>query len=288
MADWLARDGALYISSGTFDDTPIAIAASNGLESDPLYWGQSISYRITEPPLLLVAEGEIPVYQDGVNNFISIVPKQMAANLFTAATVAEEVIRMDKRTFDELVKLVGPAAAQQFADQVDDANRTITDTGLVTRAADETTTPPEAVVVAETTTTAPVEVARVDAPAEAPAEAAPTITLEELAARVDALAAKLAELEGVGDKVEEMARIATEQKRAADTTLTDLTTRLAGVESSKQRWDDWLNDAPEYIRQEAELVRARNQPAAPMTAAQIAEQTTSKMSKEPLRRRMPQ
>lgn len=277
-ADWLARDGALYLASGTFDDTELARAAAQGLETDPAYWGASISYHITEPPLMLLGEGQIPVYTDGVNNFISIVPRRMAASLFTAATIAQEVNRMDKRTFDELVRLVGPAAAQQFAEQVDDANRTITDTGMVTRAEPEAA--PVEPVPAETAPVEPETRIEPETPAET-AQAETVNPLDSVMARLAELEAKLAKLEG--GYAEASTRTTEEQKRAS-TALDDLTQRLAGVEASKERWDAWLNDAPEHIKAEAESVfRARTQSDAPMTAAQLAEQNIEKLHKGPRR-----
>jgi hypothetical protein len=248
VADWLARDGSLYLASGTFDDTDLARAAANGIESQPNYWGASIAYRSTTPPLMMIAEGQIPVYTDGVNKFISIAPKRMAANLFTATSVTEEVNRMNQATYDELVKLVGEERAKQFAGDVDDANRTIAETGMVTRVE------PEAPPV-------------VSPPDAAPA---PGVTLDELNAKVDALAVMVAELS------QGSARIAP--------AIEAFNTRLAGIESSKTRWDEWLNDAPDYIKREDEIFRARNQEPAPMTLAQIAEQTTSKFRHEPQRR----
>lgn len=270
VADHLWRDGALYVASGTFDDTDLARGAIEGLEKDPDYWGASISYRITAKPLHLSLEGSIPVYTDGVNDFISIVPKRMAANLFTATSVAKEVKRMDKAMFEELVKLVGAERAAQFAGEVDEANRTITETGLITRA----DAPPADAPPAEVTTTA--DVVRQDE--QPPAESKPAVTLDELAARLTALETKLTELaQGAGAMQEESARVAP--------AIEALNTRLAGVESSKTRWDEWLNDAPEHIKREAETVyRARNQEPAPMTLAQIAEQTTSKFRHEPRQR----
>lgn len=263
VADWLCRDGALYLASGTFDDTDLARAAAAGLESQPGYWGASIAYRITTPPLLLVSEGEIPVYTDGINNFISIVPKRLAANLFTATSVTKEVTRMNKAEFEELVKLVGAERAAQFSGEVDDTNRTITETGMVTRA-DET--PP-----------APVEVRAEEARPPEPPEGEPPAepSMADVVAKVNEIDARLTKLEQ-GGAVEESARV-----QRADA-LNELLTRLAAVEESKTRWDNWLADAPEHIKSEAENVfRARSQPPAKPTMEQIAAMTTAKMKRGP-------
>lgn len=271
IADWLRRDGALYLASGGFDDTELARGAIAGLESQADYWGASIAYRVTQEPLLLISEGEIPVYTDGVNNYISIVPKRLAANLFTATLVAEEVRRMNSVAYQELVKLVGEERAKQFADQVDDANRTITETDMVTRA-EETST---AQVVVE----APLPESPEPPPAPVVQSEVQRVDLAELDAKIAALAARVTALEGDGSATEEEATRA--QQRATDT-LTDLTSRLAGVEASKARWDEWLNDAPEYVKAEAEnIYRARNQPVTPPTLAEVAAATTAKMNKGP-------
>jgi cation transport regulator len=274
VADWLRRDGALYLASGGFDDTELARGAIAGLEAQADYWGASIAYRVTQAPLMLVSEGEIPVYTDGVNNFISIVPKRLAANLFTAALVAEEVRRMDKRTYEELCKLVGEERAKQFEAQVDDANRTITDTGMVTRA--EAAPDPEVAAPSVAPVAAPVVETRQEPPA--PAEQKPD-DLAALKAQVAELVARVTKLEeSYGMGMEESKRT---QQRATDA-IADLASRLAGVEASKERWDTWLNDAPEYIKQDAEKIfRARNQEPAPMTLEQIAAQSTAKMNRGP-------
>ena len=267
VADWLCRDGVLYLASGTFDDTDLGRAAADGIESQAGYWGASIAYRITTPPLLLVSEGEIPVYTDGINNFISIVPKRLAANLFTATSVTKEVTRMTKNEFEELVKLVGAERAAQFSGEVDDTNRTITEAGMVTRA-DKPAAPDVETRVEER----PPEPPPPDAPSSEP-------TLTEIVSAIKALDERLTALEqGGAGAVEESARI---QQRATDA-LNDIITRIAAVEESKTKWDNWLADAPAHIKSEAENVfRARSQPAAQPTMEQVAAATTAKMKRGP-------
>lgn len=278
VADWLQRDGALYLASGTFDDTDLGRAAAAGLEADPEYWGASISYRITEPPMMLLSEGQIPVYTNGVNRYISIVPKRMAANLFTAVSVTEEVMRMDKRAFDELVKLVGAEKAGAFAALVDDASRTIEEVGLVTRA-EETTTPPAAVEIVAVTETAQVT----ETPPLPP-------VIEERAdepwkAELSALAERLSKLEKllVDDEEEKKTKRATEERAVKD--LDEIKSNLAGVTVLAARWQQWLDDAPEHIRGAEHVVRARDTEPVAMTLAQIEAQSLSKMNRGPHTRR---
>jgi len=270
VADWLQRDGALYLASGTFDETDLAQAAIGGLEADPDYWGASISYRITEPPMLLLSEGQIPVFTNGINRYISIVPKRMAANLFTAVSVTEEVRRMDKRSFDELVKLVGAEKAGAFAALVDDASRTIEEVGLVTRTEEA---PPATETVV---TIVPVE-AEVQVPATEPAQEEQRAD-EPWKAELSALAERLTKLEKRLEEGDNSKR-ATEERAVKD--LDEIKSSLAGVTVLAARWQQWLDDAPEHIKGEEHVVRARDTEPAAMTLAQIAEQNLAKMNRGP-------
>ena len=283
IADWLRRDGALYLASGTFDNTDIGRAAAVGLESQPDYWGASIAFRTTEMPLMLISESEIPVYTDGINDFISIVPKRLAANLFTATSVAEEVKRMNQMAYDELVKLVGAERAAQFSGNVDDANRTITETGMVTRADTALVeVVPEApqIVLAETPAVEPTVEKRQDE--EAPSEPDKEPTLQEVVAKVNELSTRIAALEQGGTSEKEESTRA--QQRSTDA-VTTLDARLKEVEAIKQHWLDWLNGLPENIQKEADTIyRARNQEPVQMTMAQVAEQNVAKLHNGPHQR----
>ena len=173
---------------------------------------------------------------------------------------------MTKNEFEELVKLVGAERAAQFSGEVDDTNRTITEAGMVTRA-DET---PAIETRAEETR--PPEPPPPDAPAGEP-------TMADVVKKINELDARLAALEqGGAGAVEESARI---QQRSTDA-LNDIITRIAAVEESKTKWDNWLADAPAHIKSEAENVfRARNQPVAQPTMEQVAAMTTAKMKRGP-------
>ena len=174
---------------------------------------------------------------------------------------------MTKQEFEELVKLVGAERAAQFSGEVDDTNRTITEAGMVTRV-DETPVPP-------------VETRAEERPPEPPPPDAPSAepTIAEIASAIKALDERLTALEqGGAGAVEESARI---QQRATDA-LNDIITRIASVEESKTKWDNWLADAPAHIKSEAENVfRARNQAAAQPTMSDVAAMTTAKMKRGP-------
>ena len=136
-ADWIARDGFLYCASGTFYDTPIARAAAQSLEDNPDYWGLSIAYLPTrEPEMLRSADGvEIPVFNVGINRFISLLPEDTAASIFTSISTKEEVNRMNKKMKEALEKLTGKDAdlLKQFEEIIDDKNRQASEPGVVNR-----------------------------------------------------------------------------------------------------------------------------------------------------------
>jgi cation transport regulator ChaB len=279
VADWLRREGALYLASGTFDDTPLAQAAAAGLDKERDYWGASIAFQPTVAPLALVSEGEIPVYTDGINRFISVVPKSMAAHLFTATSSAEEVKRMNKTAFDELVKLVGLEAAQPFAALVDDTNRTITETGMVTRSdtdAPTTQTPlaelPPAVDVPPPTEAAPV----VETPPEEQRQdlAAVKEMIKTLADRVAALEASIA-----GQAVVEESK----EKRSVDR-WAGIDARVQAVEGNSKAWAAWIAGLPEKTRNET-TYRARQEESGPIDSGNVATATLSQMKHDLPRKR---
>lgn len=94
QADFLARDGYCYVTSGVFDDTPLARAEVAARQADPDYWGESIGFLPkADPDMVGIAEGiNIPVYRRGINREISTLPEREAASLFTVTR--QEVQRM--------------------------------------------------------------------------------------------------------------------------------------------------------------------------------------------------
>lgn len=261
VADWLRRDGALYLASGTFDDTHIGRSASAGLESQPAKWGASISYKPTVEPLTLVGEGEIPIYTDGINNFISIVKTRMAANLFTATISTKEVKRMDKKIYEDLVELVGEEAAKPFKSLVDDANRTITETGMVTRSAEVPTTLEGGEGNQGGANTQ-------DKPEERQDLTALEEQIKALAERVSKLEQALAGQEQMNESIE---------KRSVDT-LTEIGERLKKVEESKERWDEWQAGLPDQHRDDTTYRGRGNTTEHLMSPADVAAQTMQKVN----------
>ncbi len=137
-ADLLERDDAVLISSGLFYDTPLAQAVARAIQAEPGEWGDSISYRpMAEPDLLEVAEGvRVPVYSRGRLHYISTLPENRAASLFTTATVGE-VTRMRQEIKDALLRLTAHGLKEDEIETiigaVDETNRAIQDDGLVNR-----------------------------------------------------------------------------------------------------------------------------------------------------------
>ncbi|NIS11628.1 MAG: hypothetical protein GWN58_55775, partial [Anaerolineae bacterium] len=141
QADLLARDGALYVTSGLFEDNPLARAVVRALQDEPEYWGDSIGYLpVGEPNRVEVAEGvEVPVYSDGIHREISTLPEQNAASLFTVPSVQQqEVSRMNPNVLEALERLRDKHGLEQevidgFVEIADQTNRSIEDEDLITR-----------------------------------------------------------------------------------------------------------------------------------------------------------
>lgn len=139
-ADYLARDGNCYITTGLFDeDHPLARAAIKAYEEQPGVWGCSIEfYAFAEPEIIVLdPEVRVPVYKSGKNTRISIVRECDAAGLFTrVANVTEEKVRMKRDILKVLEEFFGDdkEGMEAFAENVDGINRTIKTEGLISRA----------------------------------------------------------------------------------------------------------------------------------------------------------
>lgn len=146
--DFLAVDGPCYVASGLFDDpkeNPLARYAIKALQNEPGYWGTSIEYWPLDGEMVEVARGiQIPVYTDGENEWISLLPQNDACHLMTAVVTqrsSQEIDNMDKRKREALLKLID-GDEELLADiesRIDTVGRSITEDGLVSREAEETT-----------------------------------------------------------------------------------------------------------------------------------------------------
>lgn len=146
-ADYLARDGVVYVASGTFDEShPLAKAVIAAAERGDSRWGTSIEFRAIGDSQIINVDPEIrvPVYHKGVNTRISVVLEKDAAGLFTRIGVSKEAT-MDRSIMDKLKELFGQdeEALEEFASKVDGINRTVAEEGLIHRSTEEDSSPTE-------------------------------------------------------------------------------------------------------------------------------------------------
>lgn len=296
QADWLARDGYLYLASGTFSETEDAQRVASRMEQrveGSEEWGASIGYlTIGQPELLEVANGvTVPVFRDGINTEISVVLERDAANLFTRAS-AEEVTRgMRKQEYEAMVLMFGEARAKELAQQVDGTNRAITESDAIRRTEPSAVAPatPVAAAIApaaESPVASAVAAQAPDAEHEPQTFEVTDEVIEALTASVaavfqpalDSVSASLAALEPRMATMEATARTASEQLEA----------RLAAVEATdEEKQRQWRADLP-TPRPNTVIVRPSKTRAEPSEAnkqpdlAAVAAATTAGMSTRPL------
>lgn len=218
QADYLARDGFCYITSGLYDDTPLAQAEVRARQANPDFWGDSIGFwpwDMSHPyELTQIADGiSIPMYRDGLNVEITTLPEAEASHLFTRTEVTRRML--DQKAWEAFVKLWDgdEEKARQWLEQNPQArNRAIEQGGLITRQDGEQ--PPEEIEVGEEVITAVVQ-AVVESEtvkglqtklAEAETQLTQRATeVTELKAAVTKLVARLEKLEGKQAAVEQQA-----------------------------------------------------------------------------------
>jgi len=141
VVDYVERDGNLLITSGLYDDTPLAKAEIAARLQDGDYWGDSIGYLGEQPEMIRAADGiEIPAYRKGILREVSTLPEVDAASHFTVQSVTtEEVTRMlQGKALEAFIKLWGgdeDKAKEWLEAHPDKMNRAIEDMGLQTRQA---------------------------------------------------------------------------------------------------------------------------------------------------------
>lgn len=106
QADFLARDGYCYISSGLYDDSPLAKAEIQARQNNPDFWGDSIGFWPTSPDELIeISDGiNIPIYREGFNVEISTLPETEASHFFTRTEVQRMTLQ-ENREWDAFVAL---------------------------------------------------------------------------------------------------------------------------------------------------------------------------------------
>lgn len=143
VVDFVAREGNFLITSGVYDDTPLARAEVAARLANPDYWGDSIGFTAQADSVerVEVSDGiTIPAYTSGILREVSTLPEQIAASHFTTQTVGQEIKRaMNKRAYEAFVKLWGDdeeAAKAWLAANPQAAERAVADAGMLTREAD--------------------------------------------------------------------------------------------------------------------------------------------------------
>lgn len=143
QADFIARDGYCYITSGLYDeDNELALIEIAALQNNPEGWGESIGFLPTAlPELLRVADDlNIPVYTRGINREISTCPEVMAASWFTTPMTME--VRMNDGVKKGLQQLMADAGVvdedavallANFEGAVDRANAHAGKPGVIAR-----------------------------------------------------------------------------------------------------------------------------------------------------------
>jgi hypothetical protein len=208
QADFLARDGYCYITSGLFDDTPLAQAEIKARQAAPEFWGDSIGFwpwDLAQPyELTEIANGiSIPMYRDGLNVEITTLPEKEASHLFTRMEVTR--MELQGKTWEAFLALWGgdeEKARQWLAQNPQARNRAIEEAGMITRQEGE---PPAEFEIGEevitAVTQAVVDSEAVKGLAAKLTEAETQLTqrakeVNDLKAVVTGLAARLEKLEG--------------------------------------------------------------------------------------------
>jgi hypothetical protein len=271
QADFLARDGNLYITSGLYDETEIAEREVKARQKEPEWWGDSIGYLPTDKPELLeVAEGvTIPVYKRGINKEISTLPETEAANLFTANTELLEKRRAmltgkQKEAFIKIFDDDEDAANAWLDEHAEARNRAIKEDGLVTRSGGDEIEPDQGEALTREIEIVS-ELSNEDI-ARAMEQSGP---IQQLVTTIEALASQL--------EVNETAS----QERQAQLTdqLQEITGRIEMLEADdadKQR--EWLTNQPRRFNGNVRhIVRPREKRAdnadEPETSADVAART---------------
>lgn len=260
-ADNVFRDEYAYCATGYFYDSDVARAVADAIEAEPTYWGNSIQYYPSEAPEILVtADGsEIPVYNAGVNRFISVLPEETAASILTSIST-QGVERMNKAQREALEKAgIGKAVI----DELDKRSRTVNESlqGQITRQKDAAAKPGKPAPVSAVAAPAPVKRTELAAQAKTLLKDPEfrTVLREELAALMPAgdqpagievaAAGEETDEEGEGEGAEESPNASfSVAERAILKQLGDITGRLDTLDEIVERMEESDEDAEEELR----------------------------------------
>jgi hypothetical protein len=292
QVDFLARDDSVLITSGLYDDSELARVEVEARQRDPDFWGDSIAYRpLEEPELVEVGEDvEVPVFRSGIMRFVSTVPRNEAASLFTMGVVQEVNRMLEGRAFEALAKMFGDENKAQtwLEENVDELNRAIEESGAITRAVDEEE-PGEPEPAQETEEAEGVERAE---EAEPEPESEPELVEREVELDEEALGAivdRVAEsdpiqeihtmLESLSATMtqfsEQLASLQDDRKTDAE----EVAERLAALEQEEdEKRDEWVNDLPrKQTLRVTHRPREANDPERQQTMADQASATLADM-----------
>lgn len=192
QVDWLGREGVCYLASGVlYGDHPLTPFVVRALQEKGEAWGNSIEYFPIPDSVDYISIGnlEIPVFTQGLNTRISILPSDESCSWFTMTGLEQRA--MNKRQQEALKKLLGEEEYNKRMSAIEGINGEVDKNKLIFRA---TSTP-----VAEAVVTEPVAedkpAVTEDKPVEITAEVLSTVTpeLEVDEEMVEALAVAVTE-----------------------------------------------------------------------------------------------
>lgn len=143
------NDKLLFVTGYIDETTPIGSVFEERYKEDPEKWGISIGFRPTRHEITRVSDKvDILTYTEGELVEVSVLKETEAAHYFTAILEAKnnkETNRMGKnrtQAFDALKEFVGDALSDDelnaMLDSAEVRNRTIEETNMVTRKAEDT------------------------------------------------------------------------------------------------------------------------------------------------------
>ena len=135
QVDWLGREGVCYLASGVlYKDHPLTEPVVRAINAEPEVWGNSIEYYPMPDSVDYVEVGklEIPVFLEGLNTRISILPSVEAASWFTS--VRTEQRAMNEKQKAALKKLLGEDEFNRRMADVEDVNGVVDKRKLIFRA----------------------------------------------------------------------------------------------------------------------------------------------------------
>lgn len=272
QADFLAREGYVYITSGVFDETPYAQAVADTLEKEPGKWGDSIEYYAFGDDIeTFEVEGmrfQARVYTVGINTAISVLLERDAASVLTTHQVKRNNggVIMNEQLRNALLELFAGDEEQvdSFLSQVNETNGQ-----AMTRISRSAT----AVVEEETEAEETVEEETVTEEAEAENVEEEVVTGEDTEIQIELGETFVNDLVRSAEFVDALGQLVNER-------LAKFEQRMAKLENEAEETREWVEDRPKQARKAVVSYRARGnnnngaaQAEEPKTYAEVAAQT---------------